>query len=128
MYMAPGTCPICGDALIVTRLNCPSCDTTIEGRFQPSRLDQLTPEQRQFVELFVACEGKLNWAAQELKISYPTIRARLEEVIRALGHEVRETPPAEEKQRNTEQRQTVLDDLAAGKIDSGQAIRLLQSL
>ena len=128
MYVAPSTCPICGQALTITRLSCPSCDTNIEGHFKPGRLEQLTPEQRSFVELFVACEGKLSWAAQELKISYPTVRARLEEVIRALGYEVREAPPAEEKQRSADQRQAVLDDLAAGKIDSNKAIQLLQNL
>jgi hypothetical protein len=127
MYTMPSSCPICSDVLTVTRLVCPSCDTVLEGHFRPGRLEQLTPEQRSFVELFIACEGKLSWAAQELGISYPTVRARLEEVIRALGHEVREAPPAEERQRNAELRQSILDDLAAGKIESAEAIRLLQS-
>ena len=128
MYQTPGICPICGDGLTVTRLACPTCDTVIEGHFQTSRIERLTAEQRSFVELFVACEGKLSWAATELKISYPTVRARLDEVIRALGYEVREAPPAEEKQRNTEQRQAILDALATGKISSADAIRQLQNL
>jgi hypothetical protein len=128
MYTTPSRCPICGDTLVVTRLNCPSCDTSIEGRFQFSRLEQLSPEQLSFVELFVRCEGKLNWAAQELKSSYPTVRARLEEAIRGMGYEVREAPPAEEKQRAAEQRQAILDDLAGGRINSTEAIRQLQSL
>jgi hypothetical protein len=128
MYTTPSRCPICGDTLVVTRLNCPSCDTSIEGRFQFSRLEQLSPEQLSFVELFVRCEGKLNWAAQEIKSSYPTVRARLEEAIRGMGYEVREAPPAEEKQRAAEQRQAILDDLAGGRINSTEAIRQLQSL
>ena len=126
MYITPSLCPICGDALSVTRLNCPSCDTSIEGRFQFSRLVQLSPEQLGFVELFVRCEGKLNWVAHELKSSYPTVRARLEEAIRAMGYEVRELPPAEEKQRAAEHRQAILDELAAGRISSAEAIRQLQ--
>jgi hypothetical protein len=128
MYITPSHCPICGEALTVTRLACPACDTSIEGHFKPSRLDQLMPEQRGFVELFVACEGKLSWAAAELKVSYPTVRARLDEVIRALGYEVREAPPAEEKLRSAEQRQAILDDLSAGKINATEAIRLVQGL
>jgi hypothetical protein len=114
--------------LAVTRLTCPSCDTSIEGRFQFSRLEQLTPEQLGFVELFVRCEGKLNWVAQELKVSYPTVRSRLDETIRAMGYEVRDAPPAEEKQRAAEQRQTVLDDLSAGRISPADAIKLLKGL
>ena len=126
MYLTPSRCPVCGDTLTVTRLNCPSCDTSIEGRYQFSRLEQLSPEQLGFVELFVRCEGKLNWVAQELKISYPTVRSRLDDAIRAMGFEVREAPPAEERQRAAEQRQAILDELAAGKISPADAIRQLQ--
>jgi hypothetical protein len=128
MYLTPSICPICGDKLAVTRLNCPSCDTTLEGRYQFGRLEQLSPEQRAFVELFVRCDGKLNWVAQELKLSYPSVRSRLDEVIRAMGYEVREAPPAEEKQRLASTRQAILDDLAAGKISSEEAIKRLQEV
>ena len=126
MYLTPSKCPVCGDTLTVTRLSCPSCDTSIEGRFQFSRLERLTPEQLAFVELFVRCEGKLNWVAQELKSSYPTVRSRLDEAIRSMGFEVREAPPAEEKQRAVEQRQAILDDLAAGRINPTEAIQQLR--
>jgi hypothetical protein len=109
-------------------VTCPACDTNVEGRFEFSRLERLSPEQRGFVELFVRLDGKLNWAAQEMKVSYPTVRARLDEVIRAMGYEVMEAPPAEEKQRAAEQRQAILDALAAGKISSTEAIKQLQGL
>lgn len=128
MYLTPSICPICGDKLTVTRLNCPSCDTTLEGRYQFGRLEQLSLEQRAFVELFVRCDGKLNWVAQELKLSYPSVRARLDEVIRAMGYEVRESPPIEEKQRLASTRQAILDDLATGKITSEEAVKRLQEV
>jgi len=128
MYLTPSKCPVCGEGLAVTRLVCPSCDSAIEGRFQLSRLEALTPEQRAFVELFVRCEGKLNWLAQELKVSYPTVRGRLDDVIRAMGYEVRDMPPAEEKARAAEQRQAILDELSAGKITSVEAVKQLQGL
>jgi hypothetical protein len=47
-------------------------------------------------------------------------------VIRAMGYEAHQAPPAEEKARAAEQRQAILDDLAAGKISSAEAIKLLQ--
>jgi len=128
MHLTPSHCPVCGESLTVTRLACPACDTAIEGRFQFSRLDRLSAEQRNFVELFVRCDGKLNWIAQELKLSYPTVRARLDEIIRAMGYEVLAAPPAEEKQRVAEQRQAILDNLAAGKVSSAEAIQQLQTL
>jgi hypothetical protein len=43
-----------------------------------------------------------------------------------MGYEVRKAPPAEEKQRAADLRQAILDDLAAGRISSSEAIRQLQ--
>lgn len=115
-----GRCPVCDQALEVSRLHCPSCDTAIEGHFALGRVHQLTKEQLGFLELFVRCEGKLNKVQDELGISYPTARNRLNDLIRAMGFEVPdESPPS------IEQRQAVLEQLAAGKIGSDQAIKLL---
>ncbi len=128
MHPTPSKCPVCGETLAIARLHCPSCDTSIEGRFEFGRLERLTAEQRAFVEMFVRLDGKLNWVAQELKVSYPTVRSRLDDVIRAMGHEVHEAAPAEEKARAAGQRQAILDALAAGKISSAEAISQLQGL
>ncbi len=128
MHPTPAKCPVCGEALTVTRLRCPACDTGIEGRFELGRLERLSPEQRSFVELFVRLDGKLNWVSQELKLSYPAVRSRLDDVIRGMGYEVMEAPPAEEKLRAGEQRQGILDALAAGKINSAEAIKQLQGI
>jgi len=126
MYLVSGRCPVCGGTLIVTRLQCPDCGAALEGRFSLGRFHQLTPEQLSFAELFIRCEGKLSWVAEELGVSYPTVRARLDEVIRALGYEVREERPAEEKLRRAERRRAILDDLAAGKISVEEAAELLR--
>src|SRR5260370_16298376 len=85
-----GTCPVCGEVLTITRLHCRSCDTTIEGRFDAGRLSQLAPEQIQFVETFLQCEGKIKAVEEKLGISYPTVRSRLREVIHAMGYEPRD--------------------------------------
>ena len=80
-------CPVCHKALHVTRLHCPSCGTTIEGDFQAERLLALTPEQRSFVYSFLRNRGNIREMEKELGISYPTVRARLDQVIAALGIE-----------------------------------------
>jgi hypothetical protein len=126
MYPVPGTCPVCEDTLIVARLQCPHCDTALEGRFALGRFHQLTPEQLGFADLFLRCEGKLSWAAEEMGVSYPTVRSRLDDVIRALGYEVRDETPAEEKQRHAERRQAILNDLAAGVVSAEEAAELLK--
>lgn len=115
-------CPVCGERLSVTRVHCRSCDTTIEGHFEVGRLGRLSPEQLAFVETFIRCEGKLNRMERELGMSYPTLRARLTEIIRDLGFPLGAEAPA----MGDEERHRILDDLAAGRITSEQAMRLLQ--
>ena len=114
-------CPVCGDPLAVTRLHCRKCDTTIDGHFEPGPLGRLTPEQVAFVETFVRCEGKLNRMEREVGLSYPTLRARLSEVIRQMGFPVGAEAPITDEERHR-----VLDDLASGKITSEQAMRTLE--
>jgi len=80
-----------------------------------------------FLETFVRCQGKLNWVGDELGLSYPTVRNRLNDLIRALGFEILDEPPAETRQRSAQQRQAVLEELAAGKLSSEEAIALLQA-
>jgi hypothetical protein len=75
-----------------------------------------------FVETFIRCEGKLTRVQQELSMSYPTARSRLDDVIHALGYEVIESVP----RLSTEERSTILAQLAAGEISSEEAVSLLQ--
>jgi hypothetical protein len=118
-------CPVCQDQLIVARLYCPSCATALEGRFTLGRLFQLSQDQLDFVETFIRCEGKLNRVQDELGISYPTVRGRLEDVIHALGYEV-ERSEQEPVVISEDERRAILADLAAGRISSTEAMRMLQ--
>jgi len=123
MNTLPTRCPLCGGEITVTRIYCRDCDTTIEGRFSGGPFSQLTPEQLGFIETFVRCEGKITRMEIELGLSYPTIRNRLLEVIRALGYE----PGGEETARLSEaERQRILEDLDQGRISAEEAMRLLQ--
>jgi len=123
MRPAPTLCPICQSELEVVRLHCNSCDTSLEGHFALGHFSNLTPEQLQFVFTFVRCEGKINRMEQELDLSYPTIRNRLHEVIRAMGFEPGkdETPEVD-----AETKSSVISDLEAGKINAEQAMRILR--
>jgi hypothetical protein len=123
MHPAPARCPICQSELTVVRLHCSSCDTSIEGNFSAGQFSNLTPEQLEFIFTFVRCEGKINRMEQELGVSYPTIRNRLNEVIRALGYEPGREEPVEITQ---EKRNSILENLSAGKITAEEATRLLR--
>ena len=123
MRPAPTICPICQSELEVVRLHCSSCDTSLEGHFAMGQFSNLTPEQMEFIFTFVRCEGKINRMEQEIGLSYPTIRNRLHEVIRALGYE----PGKDESvEINAEIRSSAIADLEAGKITADQAMRILR--
>jgi hypothetical protein len=83
----------------------------------------LTAEHLDFIVTFVRCEGKINRMEQEVGLSYPTIRNRLHEVIRALGFE----PGKDEvSEISPERRNSVLEDLETGKISADEAMRILR--
>ncbi|MBN1811802.1 MAG: DUF2089 domain-containing protein, partial [Anaerolineae bacterium] len=107
----------------VTRLACRNCSTALEGRFSMEKIFRLTPEQLHFVEIFLRSEGKLNRVQDELGLSYPTVRSRLEEVIQALGYDV----AGKDEGVDEDRRQEVLQKLAAKEITSEEALELLQS-
>lgn len=119
-------CPVCDSDLVVTRLYCVNCDTTIEGHFttEHTPFGKLTPEQMQFLLTFVKCEGRLNRMEDEMNLSYPTLRSRLTEIVRALGYE-----PGKDEVPLTlsvEDRREILDRLDRGEISWEEAQALLR--
>lgn len=122
MHPIPHECPVCGGELIINRLSCRECDTVIEGRFVTGVFARLNEEQMHFVEAFVRNEGKITRMEEEFSLSYPTIRSRLHDVIRALGYE----PGKDSSVALTEEeRRKILEDLDSGKITSAEAMRML---
>jgi hypothetical protein len=124
MNTLPTKCPLCGGEISVTRLHCHDCDTIIEGRFDAGPFSQLNREQLEFVKVFIRCEGKFTRMDDELNLSYPTLRNRLHEVIRALGYE----PGGGEEPAGLtdDERKSILEDLDNGLISAEKAMLLLQ--
>jgi len=116
-----GRCPVCNDTLEVRRLECVNCGTAVEGRFVQSKFDRLTPEQQEFVEVFLLSRGNIKEVERVLGISYPTVRNRLDGVLEAMGHKVdRDAAPAPD--RRTE----ILAALDRGEITAAEAIKMLK--
>jgi len=115
-------CPVCKDELTITRLHCSSCNTSIEGRFYSGAFANLSKEQMKFIEIFVRNEGKIKHVEKELSLSYPTIRNRLHEVIRAMGYE-----PGKDESTSVDEetRRSILADLDVGNISAEDAMRIL---
>jgi hypothetical protein len=81
-------CPVCsGVEFDVMKIRCRNCDTRIEGDFTVSRFALLPQEHLDFLLTFIRCRGNIKDVEKELGISYPTVRARLDRAIEALGFE-----------------------------------------
>lgn len=106
------TCPVCANELSVTRLRCGECGTTIEGEFGVGRFGRLTREQLVLLESFLRSRGNLRDMERELGISYPTVRARVEALVRALGF-----GPRDEAEATAAAAATAADDILAGRHD-----------
>jgi hypothetical protein len=126
------TCPICSSELAITRLQCRSCGTAIEGDFNVGRFGRLNREQLALLESFLRARGNAKELERELKVSYPTVRARLEALVRALGL-ADDSQPADDGEdglghsaESAELRRDVLERLARHEITADEAAVLLR--
>jgi hypothetical protein len=125
------TCPVCSGELAVTRLRCSSCGTTLEGEFSVGRFARLTREQTVLLESFLRSRGNLRDIERELGISYPTVRARVEALVRALGFGPRaDDDVAADADPATEpvSREEILERLARREISAEDAATAIRAL
>src|SRR3712207_7514646 len=81
------SCPSCGGQLEIAEVQCTSCETQVRARYRPCDFCALTEEQSTFLRMFVMSRGNLSEVEKRLGVSYPTVRAKLDEVIERLsGH------------------------------------------
>lgn len=84
MRILPRDCPSCGHRLAVKRLTCTACGTEVEGRYDLPPLAGLPRDDQEFIQQFVKASGSLKEMAGLLRVSYPTVRNRLDEIIARL--------------------------------------------
>jgi hypothetical protein len=84
MKKLPITCPACGSKLSIKRLSCGTCQTLIEGEFDLPPLARLGQQDQDFLTEFIKASGSLKDMASKLRLSYPTVRNMLDEIIRRL--------------------------------------------
>ena len=126
MHKSIPNCPNCGRPMLVTRLQCTSCETVIQARYEPCRFCRLPEESVRFLGAFVKNRGNLKEMERELGQSYWSLRNRLNELILELGFEV--TPGDEDKTDPDLQRRAILEQLKQGEIDAGTAAVMLTQL
>ncbi len=124
-------CPSCGADLEIREVGCTRCETLVRGRYRPCDFCRLSDEQSTFLKLFVTTRGNLSEVEKRLGISYPTVRAKLDEVIGRLaaGEAARAEPiPVGPATGSSEARREVLQAVARGEIDPAEGVRRLRAL
>jgi hypothetical protein len=129
-------CPVCESQLTVTRLHCNNCGTTIDGEFTVGRFSRLNREQYALLESFLRSRGNLRELERELGVSYPTVRNRVEALLRALGLGDGPAIPADAPRADAavetrppldpEARRSILERLARHELSAEQAAAALR--
>lgn len=124
MFQAPGQCPTCDAQLEIRELGCAHCGTTVRGQWNSNSFQRLNTDQQAFLILFVRSRGNLSEVERALGVSYPTVRAKLEDLINAFA----DASATTETHRNPDSltRREILDRVAQGEIPAGRAVELLR--
>ncbi|MDD5018450.1 MAG: DUF2089 domain-containing protein [Eubacteriales bacterium] len=120
---APSACPVCGGQYEITNLTCKKCKSELGGHFSGCDFCNLSDEDARFVLTFLKCRGSIKDVEKELGISYPTVRGRLDGVIKRLGLKSSISPD-----EIREERKQVFDRLDKGEISADEAAELLRNL
>lgn len=125
-------CPTCHSRLTITELHCDACGTQVRSRYRPCPFCTLTEDQQTFLLLFLRSRGNLKDLEKTLGISYPTVRAKLDELIEALPAAppgpAAATRPAAATTGSAGRRRMILDQLQSGALTADQALELLRNL
>lgn len=111
-------CPNCGGELSITSYRCNDCQTEIIGQFEMDKFQRLDEEDKEFIELFLIKRGSIKDVGEELSISYPTVRNRIDKIVGKLGRKI----------DKKESRLDILNLLDKGEITADQARELLKEI
>ena len=111
-------CPNCGDQMVITSYRCNNCYTEVHGEFEIDSFSRLDKEDKEFIELFLQKRGSIKDVGEEIGISYPTVRNRIDKIVAKLGGKV-------DKKSH---RLDILNMLDNGEITTEKAKELLEEI
>jgi len=78
-------CPSCQKPLMPKKLGCDHCELTVSGNFALNEFFALSPEELHFLRIFIHFEGRIGDMEKALGVSYPTVKASLTKLKKALN-------------------------------------------
>ncbi len=119
------SCPSCGSGLEITEVRCTRCETQVRARYRPCDFCTLDEEQSTFLRIFVTSRGNLSEVEKKLGVSYPTVRAKLDEIIGRLAPP--EQAPAQQGLAVSERRR-ILEAVARGELSAAEGMSKIREL
>lgn len=116
----PSRCPQCNGPLRTSQLHCPKCDLAIAGDFARCRFCELPAELMEFLEVFLRCRGVIRQMEAELGISYPTVRARVDKLLRALGLDA--------ESHGKQSIRSLLERVEQGELSADEAVERIRAI
>lgn len=123
-HRPPRDCPVCGSRLALTRLGCPECGSELAGDFESCEFCGLTSADRELLLVFLQSRGNMKELERHLGVSYPTARARFDDLLARLG--LQPAAPDKATPEPRADRAELLRSLARGDIDVDEAARQLR--
>jgi len=102
--------------LELTKLSCRTCDTELSGSFESCEFCVLGPEDRDLLRVFLSSRGNMKELERHLSVSYPTARARFDQLLARIGIDRPAAPSP---------RVELLEQLAKGELDVDEALKRL---
>lgn len=80
-------CPSCGERLKIATLVCGGCGIELHGEFEEEErpFNKLTDEETEFLIQYLRYRGNVSQLQERLGISYPTVKRKLNELLKTLG-------------------------------------------
>lgn len=78
------SCPVCQSKLHIATLACSECGLELKNTFDISPFESLDNDNFEFLMIFLRNRGNLKKVQEDLGISYPTAKRRLDEILMAL--------------------------------------------
>ena len=78
-------CPACGTKLTITSLRCNGCGMELRNDFELSPFDMLNSEESDFLITFLKQRGNMSSVQNELGLSYPAAKKRLDDLLVSLN-------------------------------------------
>lgn len=107
-------CPICAEKMVISELRCPKCDARVKKDIVLCPFCQLSEDDYDFLQVFLRTQGKITDIEKALNISYPTIKTKIEHLLKTLNLSSYSEEP------------DPIDALADGKISVEEAVALLK--